>query len=85
MTRDDPDTGQKNVVLAWFIPVWHTDRAEGLLEHYGIIAHLVHFYREKKKRVSPSGEERPQEAETWTAAASNGFAQQGYKPVLQSV
>lgn len=43
-TYSDPDTGQKKNVLAWFIPVWHADRAEGLLEHYGNIAQLMHFY-----------------------------------------
>lgn len=81
---------KKNIVLAWFIPVWHTDRAEGLLDHYGNIAHLTQFYRgekKKKKSVSRGGEERPQQAETWTAADSYGLAQQKYKlePVLQGL
>lgn len=43
--------------------------------------------KKKKKSVSRGGEERPQQAETWTAADSYGLAQQRYKlePVLQGL
>lgn len=92
ITYSDPDTGQKKVVLAWFIPVWHTDRAEGLLEHYGNIAQLMHFYRgggggmlfhhcfTQWWRETPTGG-------NVNCRRQQRFAQQGCKlePVLQGV
>lgn len=42
-----------------------TDRAEGLLGHFGNVAYMMLFLQDKPKKCVPtSGEERPQQAET---------------------
>lgn len=88
MTHNDPDTEKEYCARMIYTSLAHRQSRRftgSLWKHCSLDALLQG--RKKKKSVSRGGEERPQQAETWTAADSYGLAQQRYKlePVLQGL